>query len=116
MRALARTPAKLAVQHERLEVVAGSVTDDHLDLDRLLDGVDGVVAMLGDRVAQQDRLVNTEFVQRLVPAMRRSGTRRFLYQAGGLSAMPGRRLALPLRIVRRTIAKSYDGSTGTTKP
>ncbi|KTR25092.1 MULTISPECIES: NAD(P)-dependent oxidoreductase [Curtobacterium] len=109
VRALARTPAKLAVRHERLEVVAGSITDDQLDLDRLLDGVDGVVAMLGDRVAQQDRLVNTEFVQRLVPAMRRSGTRRFLYQAGGLSAVPGRRLALPLRIVRRTIAKSYDG-------
>jgi uncharacterized protein len=108
VRALARTPAKLTVTHDDLEVVQGSITDP-LDLDRLLDGVDAVVAMLGDRRTQETRQVNTEFVRRLVPAMRRLGVRRFLYQAGGLSAVPGKRLPLVLRIVRRTIARSYDG-------
>jgi len=108
VRALARTPAKLRAAHDDLDVVAGSISDE-LDLDALLDGVDAVAAMLGDRAAQQERLVNTPFVRRLVPAMRRSGTRRLLYQAGGLSAAPGRRLAPPLRLVRRTIARSYDG-------
>lgn len=108
VRALVRTPAKLRVDHRDLDVVQGSISDA-LDLDTLLDGVDAVAAMLGDRVAQQDRLVNAPFVRQLVPAMRRTGTRRFLYQAGGLSAVPGRRLAPPLRFVRRTIARSYDG-------
>lgn len=108
VRAAARTPGKLRAAHDALEVVQGSI-DENLDLDALLDGVDGVVVMLGDRVAQQERLVNTEFVRRLVPAMRRAGTRRLLYQAGGLSAVPGKRLMPVLRLVRATIARSYDG-------
>lgn len=108
VRALARTPAKLTTTHDALEVVQGSITEP-LDLDRLLDGADAVVAMLGDRRTQETRQVNTEFVRRLVPAMRRLGVRRFLYQAGGLSAVPSKRLPLVLRIVRRTIARSYDG-------
>lgn len=108
VRAVARTPAKLTARHDALEVVQGSIDAD-LDLHALLDGVDGVVLMIGDRVAQQERLVNTEFVRRLVPAMRRSGTRRLLYQAGGLSAAPGKRLMPVLRLVRSTIARSFDG-------
>ncbi|GGL10696.1 putative NADH-flavin reductase [Curtobacterium luteum] len=108
VRAVARTPGKLTLVDDHLEVVQGSITEP-LDLDRLLDGVDAVVAMLGDRQAQETRMINTEFVRELVPAMRRGGVRRFLYQAGGLSAVPGKRLPLVLRIVRRTIARSYDG-------
>ncbi|MFJ4222247.1 NAD(P)-dependent oxidoreductase [Curtobacterium luteum] len=108
VRAVARTPEKLAMTDDALEVVQGSITEP-LDLDRLLDGVDAVVAMLGDRQAQETRMINTEFVRELVPAMRRRGVRRFLYQAGGLSAVPGKRLPLVLRTVRRTIARSYDG-------
>jgi uncharacterized protein YbjT (DUF2867 family) len=45
VRVLARTPSKLALDDDRLEVVQGSVTDD-LDLDALLDGTDAVVMML----------------------------------------------------------------------
>lgn len=108
VRAVARTPAKLTVTHDDLEVVQGSITEP-LDLDTLLDGVDAVVAMLGDRRAQETRRINDEFVRRLVPAMRQRGVQRFLYQAGGLSAVPGKRLPLALRIVRATIARSYDG-------
>ncbi|MCC8906592.1 NAD(P)-dependent oxidoreductase [Curtobacterium sp. GD1] len=108
VRAVARTPAKLTIQHDDLEVVPGSVPDD-LDLDALLDGVTAVVVMLGDVDAQRDRLVNTPFVRALVPAMRRSGATRLLYQAGGLSAPPGRRLAPVLRLVRATLARAYRG-------
>lgn len=109
VRVLARTPAKMSIRHQDLDVVRGSVTDAELDLDALLAGVDAVVAMLGDREAQRTRQINTEFVRALIPAMRRSGTRRFLYQAGGLSAAPGRRLAPPLRLIRGTLARSYVG-------
>lgn len=108
LRVLARTPTKLTIEHDDLEVVQGALDDD-LDLDALLDGVDAVVMMLGDVAAQRERQVNTAFVRELVPAMRRSGTRRLLYQAGGLSAAPGKRLAPPLRIVRSTIARAYIG-------
>ena len=107
LRALARTPGKLAIEHDDLEVVQGSLDD--LDLDALLEGVDAVVMMLGDAAAQRERQVNTTFVRSLVPAMRRSGTRRLLYQAGGLSAAPGKPLAPALRIVRSTIARAYIG-------
>jgi len=108
VRALARTPAKLATTHEHLEVVQGSLEDD-LDLPALLDGVEAVVMMVGDVAAQRRRAVNTDLVRALVPAMRRSGTRRLLYQAGGLSAAPGTRLPLALRVVRSTIARDYLG-------
>ncbi|WP_144710673.1 NAD(P)-dependent oxidoreductase [Curtobacterium pusillum] len=108
VRAVARTPEKLQAADDELEVVRGSIGDD-LDLDALLDGVDGVVMMVGDAAAQRERLVNTEFVRSLVPAMRRSRTRRFLYQAGGLSAAPDKRLSPVLRLVRSTIARGYIG-------
>lgn len=108
VRAVARTPAKMRISHDALQVVPGSITEP-LDLDALLDGVDGVVTMLGDVAAQREHPVNTTFVQALVPAMRRSGTRRLLYQAGGLSAAPGKPLALPLRVIRGTIARGYLG-------
>lgn len=108
VRAVVRTPSKLAVEHDDLQVVQGSVTDG-LDLDALLEGVTGVVVMLGDVAAQRERPVNTAFVRTLVPAMRRSGTRRLLYQAGGLSAPPGKRLAPVLRLVRSTLAREYIG-------
>ncbi|MBF4579271.1 NAD(P)-dependent oxidoreductase [Frigoribacterium sp. VKM Ac-2530] len=108
VRVLARTPSKLALDDDRLEVVQGSVTDD-LDLDALLDGTDAVVMMLGDAAAQRERPVNTPLVRSLVPAMRRTGTERLLYQAGGLSAAPGKPLAPALRLVRSTIARGYIG-------
>lgn len=108
VRMLARTPAKMTERHPDLTVTQGSITQDP-DLDALLPGVDAVVAMLGDVTAQRDRLVNTPFVQQLVPAMRRHGVARFLYQAGGLSAAPGRPLPIGLRLVRGTIARGYLG-------
>lgn len=108
VRVLARTPSKLTTVHDDLEVVQGSLDDD-LDLDALLDGIEAVAMMVGDAAAQRSRQVNTTFVRSLVPAMRRSDTRRLLYQAGGLSAAPGTKLALALRVVRSTIARSYIG-------
>jgi NAD(P)-dependent dehydrogenase (short-subunit alcohol dehydrogenase family) len=109
VRALARTPAKLTAAHPDLEVVRGSITEEELDLDALVAGTDHVISMLGDAAAQRTRPVNTEFVRRLVPAMRRNGVGRFLYQAGGLSAAPDRPLTPPLRLIRATIARGFIG-------
>ena len=107
VRALARNAAKLP-SHNNLEAHTGSVTEISR-LDSLLEGVDYVVAMLGDVEAQKKRKINTEFVTELIPAMRRTGVKRFLYQAGGLSAAPGRKLAPELWAIRNTIARSFIG-------
>ncbi|THG31603.1 NAD(P)-dependent oxidoreductase [Naasia lichenicola] len=108
VRALARNPDKFAFAHADLEVIRGSITE-HPDLDALLGGVDFVVSMLGDAEAQRERRINDGFVRQLVPAMRRQGVSRFLYQAGGLSAPPDRALSPVLRLVRSTVARGYDG-------
>jgi uncharacterized protein len=107
VRALARTPSKLESSDPELEVIQGSITD--ADLDALLHEVDFVVSMLGDAKAQQEHKINTEFVRNLIPAMRREGVARFLYQAGGLSRSPHRRLSLPVWILRYTVARSHRG-------
>ena len=108
VRVLARSPQKLATTHPDLQVIRASITDDP-PLDALLPGADFVVAMLGDAAAQRERCINTEFTRQLIPAMRRNGVTRFLYQAGGLSAAPGRSLPAGLRVARSTIARRHLG-------
>lgn len=108
VRALVRDPARLTVQHPHLHVHQGSVPDVD-DLDDLVRGADGVVCLLGDVEAQARTKVNTAFVQRLVPVLRRHGGPPLLYQAGALSRPPGRRLPPALRAVRATLPRGYRG-------
>ncbi|MFG1921762.1 NAD(P)-dependent oxidoreductase [Cryptosporangium sp. NPDC048952] len=108
VRALVRNPGKVASDSPNLEIHQGSITDD-LDLDRLVDGVDAVICLLGDAGMQRSQKINTAFVRNLVPALRRAGVARFAYQAGGLSAPPGRRLPPHLWAIRNSIARSYIG-------
>ena len=104
---MARSVSKLPA-HPHLEARQGSIPEVP-DLDDLLEGVDYVVAMLGDVQAQQTRAINTEFVEVLIPAMRRHQVARFLYQAGGLSAPPGQQLPATFRTILNTVARSYIG-------
>lgn len=108
VRVLARNPAKLDAATPNLEIHQGSITDSP-DLDRLVDGVDFVVSLLGDAQLQKTQKINTAFVRDLVPAMRRQGASRLLYQAGGLSAPPDRKLAPALWAIRNTLARGYIG-------
>ena len=108
VRALVRNPAKVTLQSERLLVQQGSIADV-LKLDKLVDGVDFVVSMLGYREAQQKAKINTAFVKKLIPAMRRHGVKRFLYQAGGLSTPYKGHLSPLLWTIRHTVARSFEG-------
>lgn len=108
VRALARTPAKLTHVSPDLTVQQGNITDVE-NLDELVAGVDYVISMLGDVELQKDQKINTALVRKLVPAMRRHGVKRFLYQAGALSSPPGRRLAPALWAIRNTLARGYAG-------
>jgi nucleoside-diphosphate-sugar epimerase len=108
VRALVRTPEKLTLRSDSLEVRQGSITDFEA-LDALLAGVDFVVAMLGDRAAQGSAKINTAFFKRLVPSMRRQGVTRLLYQAGALSTPYGGKLSPVLWTIRRTVARGFNG-------
>lgn len=108
VRVLVRSPAKLAITDSNLQVKQGSITEA-LDLDSLVDGVDFVISMLGDRVPQQEAKINTAFVKKLIPAMRRHGVRRFLYQAGGLSTPFKGHLSPLLWTIRHTVARGFEG-------
>ena len=108
VRALVRDPTKLATSDPNLQAYQGSVVD-YEDVDSLVQGVDFVILMLGDKVAQQTSKINTAFVKKLVPAMRRHGVKRLLYQAGGLSRPYGGSLTPTLWILRNTIARGFNG-------
>jgi nucleoside-diphosphate-sugar epimerase len=108
VRVLVRDPAKLAVDGPNVEVHQGSITDDP-NLDELVRGVDFVVSMLGDADLQKDNKINTAFVRALIPAMRRQGVTRFLYQAGGLSTPPNRRPSPVMWAIRNTVARKFVG-------
>lgn len=116
VRVLVRTPAKLTQQNPELEAQRGSSLEVHQGsiadvarLDELVQGVDFVVSMLGDKALQKDALINTAFVKQLIPAMRRHGVKRFLYQAGGLSTPYKGRLSPLFWTLRKTLASSFDG-------
>jgi NAD(P)-dependent dehydrogenase (short-subunit alcohol dehydrogenase family) len=107
VRALVRSPEKLPSGTD-IEVIKGSITDP-IDTDALVSGVDIVVSMLGDKEAQRNAKINTEFVKKLVPSMRKQGVQKFLYQAGGLSRPYQGSLSPILWILRYTLASGFAG-------
>ena len=108
VRALVRSPHKLSPGVGNLEVRHGSITD-MIDADALVAGVDFVVSMLGDVKLQRHDKIIAAFVRKLVPAMRRQGVRRFLYQAGALSQPYQESLSPVLWTIRHTLARGYNG-------
>jgi len=108
VRALVRSPHKLPADTDGMEIHHGSITEP-LDIDALVTGVDAVIAMIGDTRLQADAKIALPFVRRLVPAMRRAGVKRFLYQAGGLSRPHGGRLTPVLWAIRQMLPRGYTG-------
>ena len=108
VRALIRSPSKLRLGQENIDIRQGSIVDG-IDTDGLVEGVDVVVSMLGDKALQRDVKINTAFVKRLVPSMRRHGVKRFLYQAGGLSRPHGGHLPPLFWALRHTLARGFLG-------
>ncbi|WP_436535957.1 NAD(P)-dependent oxidoreductase [Actinoplanes sp. HUAS TT8] len=108
VRALARNPQKITSSGADLQVNPGTIGNT-ADWAGLLPGADYVVAMLGDRKTQEKNNINTAFVRSLIPAMREHGVKRFLYQAGGLTRVPGRRLSPVVWTLRKTVARGFEG-------
>ena len=110
VKAFARNPAKLAIRNPHLVVHQGSVTDVS-NLDALLEGVNFVVSMLGDATLQRHKKINAGFVKQLIPAMRRQGVKRFLYQAGALTRPYKGSLPPVSWVLRNTLAR-FGGLIG----
>ena len=110
VRALVRNPEKLEIQDPNLEVVVGAIPD-YEQLDTLLSGVDFIVSMLGDAHRQQRENVNTVFVKRLIPAMRRQAVKRFLYQAGGFTRPYKQALPFTSWVLKNTLVR-FSGLLG----
>ena len=108
VRALARNPAKLAMEHPNLLLQQGSITES-VPLDALVEGCDFVISMLGDVTLQKEAKINTAFVKQLIPVMRRHGVKRLLYQAGGLSTPYKGSLSPLLWTIRHTLARGFAG-------
>lgn len=110
VRAVARNPGKLTLESPGLQVVRGSITEE-LALQELLKGVDAVVLMLGDAMQQRKRRINTAFVHKLIPEMRRQGVKRLLYQAGGFTRPYKQRLPFAFWLLRNTVVR-FAGLVG----
>ena len=110
VKALVRNPEKMEIQNPNLELIKGSIVDFD-GIDELLQGVDFVISMLGDAQLQKTENVNTAFVKKLIPAMRRQGIKRFLYQAGGFTKRYKERLPFLTWILKNTLA-GYSGLLG----
>jgi putative NADH-flavin reductase len=108
--ALVRNPEKIDVQNPHLKIIKGAINDDH-SIDALLNGVDFVISMLGDAQLQKSDNVNTEFVKKLIPAMRRQKVKRFLYQAGGFSRPYKEKLPFMFWVLKNTMVR-FSGLLG----
>jgi len=110
VKALVRSPEKVAIQNPNLEVHQGSVSESGKVRD-LVAGVDFVAAMIGDAKAQAEENINTTFVKQLVPAMRQHGVKRFLYQAGGFTKPYKASLPFTSRLLKNTLVR-FSGLLG----
>jgi putative NADH-flavin reductase len=78
--ALARTPAKLDIRHERLRVVQGDVEDAER-LEQAVTGADAVISTVGQTKTSSPELLE-RLAQNLVPAMQKQGVRRLVTLVG----------------------------------
>ncbi len=65
--------------------------------------------MLGDQALRLHMWIDTAFVRRLVPVMRRQGARRILYQAGDCADRVMAIFSPAVWLPRNTLARSYIG-------
>lgn len=104
VRALVRNPAKFAIHNPNFDLRQGSIANG-ANLDELLQGVESVVCMLGDAKMQSKENVNTAFVKKLIPAMRRQNIKKFLYQAGGATKPYEKNLPFGTWLLKNTLVR-----------
>jgi putative NADH-flavin reductase len=77
--AFARRPERLAQRHERLRVIAGSVTDGGSALAEAVRGQDAVISALGRGTSFKAHGLMQQSIPAVLSAMRTHGVRRFIF-------------------------------------
>jgi putative NADH-flavin reductase len=85
--ALARDPGKLGIQHPKLRVVKGSLSDAAA-LEQAVSGVDAVISALGPR-SNDPVFEISQGMEKVVAAMKKCGVKRLVMTAGMGVAAPG---------------------------
>ncbi len=90
VRALARTPAKLARFGSRITIITGDARDPAV-IRKLLQGSDAVVSALGPVKADGDasRFINTTVTRNVLEAMPAAGISLYIAVSGAAVVMPG---------------------------
>lgn len=81
VRTLVRDPAKIAVRHRNLEVMAGDALNAG-DVDRAVEGQEAVVYCLGERVLGKETTLFSDTTRILVGAMEKHGVKRLVALTG----------------------------------
>ncbi len=106
VRALVRDPGKLAVDDEKLTVVAGDVLDPAA-VERTVAGAEVVLSLFG-QVKGSPRTLQTDGTKRIVAAMKRHGVRRLVTLSGGGLRAPQDRPKLADNVIR-TLLRLLSG-------
>jgi putative NADH-flavin reductase len=83
--ALARDPARLSLQHERLSAIKGDVFDP-ATLERVISGKDAVLSALGVKVGltgAPHTTIYSDTAKGFITAMRKTGVKRLVYCTSG---------------------------------
>ena len=102
--ALVRNPDKVETKNTNLKLIKGSIID-YKGIDELMIDVDFVICMIGDAELQKTENVNAVFIEKLIPAMRRKGVKRLLYQAGGFTRPYKQNLTLMFWLLKQTLVR-----------
>ncbi|MEP7358169.1 MAG: SDR family oxidoreductase [Anaerolineales bacterium] len=78
--ALARSPAKLAVRHDRLKIIQGDIRDSE-KVTQAIAGADAVISVLGP-TSNKPLLAVSQGMDNILAAMRQLGVRRLIQSAG----------------------------------
>jgi uncharacterized protein YbjT (DUF2867 family) len=106
VRVLARDPAKLAVKHDRLEVMKGDATNSD-DCARVVDGCDAVVATLGPQGLGTTTL-RQDAARAVVTAMKAKGVKRIVWLSAfgvGANMAQARKTSWIATIFMKTLLK-----------
>ncbi len=77
---LARTPSKLALQHERLTIIQGDI-QDAAKVNEAVKGVDAVISVLGPS-SNNPELGVSKGTENIITGMQKNGVRRLVVSAG----------------------------------
>jgi nucleoside-diphosphate-sugar epimerase len=99
---LVRNASKVTTKNENLTVIEGDITDQAA-LEKTIKGATYVVSFVGGptKPSEYPKDMMLNYVKLLWPLLEaESSVKVFLYQAGGLSAVPGKPLSFVTKIIR----------------